>query len=169
MSWDDRPTTIGLSPDYWKPRTPPLATRKDIAVERLREALEDFGKRLAEAGYGWEAIITREDPSGETMVAHLTTANPEPEWDVAGLDVERLKTALAAVVSSPESLRRLRPSPDAFHTTARLIAAEYERLRSQESQKPPETVSNYTGEGSLRANPDGTVTLASEPPETEDR
>lgn len=34
-------------------------------------------------------------------------------------------------------------------------------LRSQESQKPPETVSNYTGEGSLRANPDGTVTLLS--------
>lgn len=69
--------------------------------DALAADLSAFGVRLAAAGYGWEAIITREGPTGEETVAHLTTANP----DAAGVRVigdaglrDRLRMAVGPVI-----------------------------------------------------------------------
>ncbi len=83
--------------------TPPQRAVPEAASPTLRKALRAFGERLAADGYGWEAIITREGPSGEETVAHLTTSNPDPDRlasqpTPAPLDVERLARAWGEVM-----------------------------------------------------------------------
>ena len=99
----------------------------EAIIDRLvgKEPLHEYPSSEASGKpLGIGASAEARAKSVAALIARTATpAAPEP-----GLDVERLKAALAAVVSSPASLRRLKPSPDAFHTTARLIAAEYAAL-----------------------------------------
>lgn len=137
MSEVDR-RIAGLSPE--RPLTLPesreLMTRNidrlcSEQIERLRGPLvtaitgalppvDDMGNLAADVAEGIVASVI--GPEGAPSDA------PEKDGLEETLDVERLKAALAAVVSSPASLRRLRPSPAAFHTTAHLIASVYANL-----------------------------------------
>jgi hypothetical protein len=116
----------------------------------LREALRAFGERLAADGYGWEAIITRETPSGEQTVAHLTTANPDPAALAASQplrecgDAEcRKYAALAASApSSPATPAPLAASPtldmhpDAVYGREWMTALQ-EGLYACDCKRPP--------------------------------